>query len=604
STTILANNATTRYVRLYISDAGIDNHARIPEFEVYGSAGSTPPPPPPTAGPLTNGSFEDAVQGNGVGQGWSSFSSTGYGANYAVVSDQVQSGSYAQQVLSPQPSTTDQYAGVYQVFGTESGTRYTVRAWNQTQFSGGSAWDHIARLGIDLTGGTDFRGGSVAWYEFDSAKETWHLLERNVTATGSSMTIFLQSWRKWASGGDAYTWFDDVEVIADGQPPEPGNNPPTAAATANPTSGDAPLTVSFDATGSSDPDGDSLSFSWDFGDGSQGSGAIVSHTYQGQGIYPAILTVDDGRGASDDVTATIAVSTTGAPLPSYCPSTLNFPAIRAQLNQQGEDLGFVKIGFHVGPGGNQSGLGEWMRCLDAAGVPFFLKSADSAGQIWEAAQLKAASGVPHVLVYRKSVGDGWNPDVPDYNLSPYDAAVQHWQRHRDAFPPELVQYKHLIWLETINEIDKNRAEWLGEFAYHTAQMAMAEGFNWAAFGWSSGEPEREHWEGPWMRQFLELAGNNPDRVAVALHEYSYTRDNIDRYYPDLVGRFQMLFDVCDSYDIPRPNVVITEFGWEYQNVAGVGQARPGCMPIFPRCWAQPSGTLDPDLVGLPTRLKS
>ena len=63
-----------------------------------------------------------------------------------------------------------------------------------------------------------------------------------------------------------------------------------------------------------------------------------------------------------------------------------------------EDLAFVKIGFHVGPAGNQDGLGEWMRCLDAAGVPFFLKSADSGGQIFEAAQLKAASGVPHVLV--------------------------------------------------------------------------------------------------------------------------------------------------------------------------------------------------------------
>jgi hypothetical protein len=40
----------------------------------------------------------------------------------------------------------------------------------------------------------------------------------------------------------------------------------------------------------------------------------------------------------------------------------------------------------------------------------------------------------------------------------------------------------------------------------------------------------------------------------------------------------MLFDVCDSYDIPRPNVVITEFGWEYQNVAGVDQAMNVDLP--------------------------
>jgi PKD repeat protein len=688
---------------------------------------------------LTNGSFEDAVQGNGVGQGWYSFSSSGYGPTYAVVSDPVYDGSAAQQVVSPQPSTSNQYAGVYQVVATESGSDYAVRAWNRTHFAGGSAWDHIARLGIDLSGGTDYQASSVEWYEFDSAKDTWHQLELNVTATSSAMTIFLQSWHKWASGGEAYTWFDHVAVATDDQPPPPppnpgtppgdnlalgasdwsagsvyngdfggdkaydgvisagskwtsdgsspaswlvldlgtncdlsgfivrhagaagepagyntqsyrlesgsslsgpwttlatvdnsaqqnssttvlagsvaaryvrlyiidagidnyaripefevygsagsppppppGNNPPIARATANPTSGKAPLTVSFNATGSSDPDGDSLSYSWNFGDGTQGSGAIVSHTYQTQGIYPATLTVDDGRGGSDDVTATIAVSTTGPPLPSYCPSTLDFPAIRAQLNQQGEDLGFVKIGFHVGPGGNQNGLGEWMTCLDAAGVPFFLKSVDSAGQIWEAAQLKAASGVPHVLVYRRSTGSGWNWDVPDYNKTPFDAAVEHWQRQRQEFPPELEPYKDLIWIETINEIDKNRSEWLGEFAYHTAQMAMDQGFNWAAFGWSAGEPEREHWEGPWMQQFLELAGNNPDRVAVALHEYSYVQDNLDRFYPNLVGRFQMLFDVCDTAGIARPTVLVTEFGWVYDDIANsVQQAMEVDLP--------------------------
>ncbi len=53
---------------------------------------------------------------------------------------------------------------------------------------------------------------------------------------------------------------------------------------------------------------------------------------------------------------------------------------------------------------------------------------------------------------------------------------------------------------------------------------------------------------------------------MALHEYSLTNDFISAGYPSLVGRFQDLFDVCDEYGIPRPTVLITEWGWEYNSV--------------------------------------
>jgi len=57
STVVLASASTTRYVRLVITDAGVDNYARIPELEVYGAAAEPPPPPPPpppTTPPGTN----------------------------------------------------------------------------------------------------------------------------------------------------------------------------------------------------------------------------------------------------------------------------------------------------------------------------------------------------------------------------------------------------------------------------------------------------------------------------------------------------------------------------------------------------------------------
>jgi len=52
--------------------------------------------------------------------------------------------------------------------------------------------------------------------------------------------------------------------------------------------------VAFDASKSSDPDGDVLSFYWTFGDGGLGRGVEIDHRYAGPGSYPATLTVDDG----------------------------------------------------------------------------------------------------------------------------------------------------------------------------------------------------------------------------------------------------------------------------------------------------------------------
>jgi glucose/arabinose dehydrogenase/PKD repeat protein len=88
----------------------------------------------------------------------------------------------------------------------------------------------------------------------------------------------------------------------------PGNGRPTAAATADPESGDSPLEVQFSSTGSSDPDGDPLSYTWDFGDGSPPSTVRhPEHTFAADGTYVATLTVDDGRGKTDTDTVRIDV---------------------------------------------------------------------------------------------------------------------------------------------------------------------------------------------------------------------------------------------------------------------------------------------------------
>lgn len=78
---------------------------------------------------------------------------------------------------------------------------------------------------------------------------------------------------------------------------------------ADPTSGEAPLAVDFDASESFDPEGENITYTWSFGDGSTGTGsAVISHTYYEAGIYPVVLTTGNGSGDSGQATATIAVS--------------------------------------------------------------------------------------------------------------------------------------------------------------------------------------------------------------------------------------------------------------------------------------------------------
>ena len=270
------------------------------------------------------------------------------------------------------------------------------------------------------------------------------------------------------------------------------------------------------------------------------------------------------REGADPATPTPSVTHTPSPTPT---PTIDFRSVRAQLRAEGQDLGFVKLGFHVGPGGNQTGIGTWMERLNTAGVPFFLKSVDNAGPLAEAQAMVKASGVPHTLVYRTS-GDSY--DTPDYSLPPAAAAREHWERHKEAFPPELDP--SIVWIETINEVDKNRAQWLGEFSLATAQLALADGYRWAAFGWSAGEPEVADWQSPAMLSFLRLAADYPERVAIALHEYSFLTDDIGHEYPFKVGRFQQLFRVADQHGISRPTVLITEWGWAYDNIPPPGEA--------------------------------
>lgn len=242
---------------------------------------------------------------------------------------------------------------------------------------------------------------------------------------------------------------------------------------------------------------------------------------------------------------------------------------------------YYKIGFHTGPGGNRAGIGEHWQALDSAGIPAIHISVDEAGTCYELDRLAKASNVPHVNVYR--ICDkipGFNADVPDYALEPRRAAEIWASAILQHIPPELEDglRNGRIWLIAGNEVDKNRASWLGYWAKEVCLIMNPLGYRIAAFGWSSGEPEYDDWTEPGMAEYLRYCDMHPDHAALAVHEYSYTMNLADGLGYK-VGRFTFIEEACHELGIHTPNIFITEFGWTYQDVPSPSDCMAQMAPI-------------------------
>ena len=87
-----------------------------------------------------------------------------------------------------------------------------------------------------------------------------------------------------------------VRLVCGAPPPPPSANRAPVAKTSPNQSARVNQVVTFDASGSFDPDGDPLTYSWNPGDGTPPvSGVIAAHAYTQPGLYTVTLTVSDGR---------------------------------------------------------------------------------------------------------------------------------------------------------------------------------------------------------------------------------------------------------------------------------------------------------------------
>ena len=118
--------------------------------------------------------------------------------------------------------------------------------------------------------------------------------------------------------------------------PAGGNRAPTATITATPSSGYSPLAVDFSASGSKDPEGAPLTYSWDFGDPNSTVDVATDEkptwTYTANGTYTVTLTVSDGE-KTDQTTQRIVVGSTAPTV------TITSPVHEAHYNA-GDKISF------------------------------------------------------------------------------------------------------------------------------------------------------------------------------------------------------------------------------------------------------------------------
>jgi glucose/arabinose dehydrogenase len=128
-------------------------------------------------------------------------------------------------------------------------------------------------------------------------------------ATGVSQPVWL------AQGPDGNLYYISIgaQLVKRIRYTGTANRPPNAVAGANPTSGYSPLNVNFSSAGTSDPDNDTLTYSWNFGDGTTSTLPNPTHQYTATGVqkFNAVLTVKDPSGATS--TASVVVTIGSAP---------------------------------------------------------------------------------------------------------------------------------------------------------------------------------------------------------------------------------------------------------------------------------------------------
>jgi len=229
-----------------------------------------------------------------------------------------------------------------------------VETGEEVNLDASNSW---ARDGSDLTYEYDFDGDGD--YDLETT-------ENGVTHVYDTAGTYTVTVRVTDGGGRQNTATVTVTVTQ-----APPNQAPSALLSADPSVGEAPLEVSFDASLSYDNDGTITAYRWTFGDGSDTvtGGATASHTYTAGGTYTAQVLVRDDDGA--EATATVQVTV------QQQIGGVNFPEAKLSAVPTNGDVP-LKVNFDAGASSDPNGtIVEYRFDFDGDGT-FDLLSLDPA----------------------------------------------------------------------------------------------------------------------------------------------------------------------------------------------------------------------------------
>lgn len=175
---------------------------------------------------LENGDFEKGVGEQGVGLGWSSFSTHAAIISFSAetAGPHVKAGSYAQRISIAGATQPDRYGGIFQQVAVVPNQTYTLTLNGQIRTGLGdinaSSYGYRMQYAVDDTGNTNWRNVppenwiELPWDEQKLDASDVQFLEFSTTVTPASgqLTLFIRGWNKWAEAGLAEYTLDELSL--------------------------------------------------------------------------------------------------------------------------------------------------------------------------------------------------------------------------------------------------------------------------------------------------------------------------------------------------------------------------------------------------------